>query len=234
MDQAKRAPARAALAYVTPGSVLGVGTGSTVAHFIEVLSTSTHRPSAAVATSCDTETRLRDVGIGIIELEELDTPLWLYVDGADEVDGGGHAIKGAGGAHAREKRVARASDAWVCIIDDSKLVDRLGSRARVPLEVEPQALAGVQAAVVSLGGRPRLRAGQLADSGNLLVDVSDLDLSDPCGMEDRLEAIPGVVACGIFAHRRVDVILAGRSDGSVATIVLGASGNTATNQHSVW
>lgn len=217
-DVGKRAAARAALAYLRPDTVIGVGTGSTVAHFIDALGAGGAGVTRAVATSIDTEQRLLHIGISPIALEDAEKPLALYVDGADEIDRRGRAIKGGGGAHAREKRIASASTTWVCIVDERKLVDRLGIRAPVPLEVESAALAEVMAAVAALGGSPALRAGSLADSGNLLVDVRGLDLSDPLGTEDALEAIPGVVACGIFAHRRADAILVGREDGSMLAL----------------
>ncbi len=218
-DVGKRAAALAALAYLRPDTVIGVGTGSTVAHFIDALGAGGAGVTRAVATSIDTEQRLLHIGISPIALEDAEKPLALYVDGADEVDFLGRAIKGGGGAHTREKRVASASTTWVCIVDEGKLVDRLGIRSPVPLEVESAALAEVMAAVVALGGSPELRAGILTDSGNPLLDIHGLDLFDPLRMEDALEAIPGVVACGIFARRRADVILVGRDDGSIFTLI---------------
>ncbi len=215
-DVAKRAAGRAALAYVTPGALLGVGTGSTVRHFVEALGESGTRPSAAVPTSSDTERLLRDIGVPLIALEFAEVPIPVYVDGADEVDGLGRAIKGGGGAHAAEKRVARASSTWVCIVDESKLVDRLGETAPVPLEVAERSLDAVIASIEAMGGSATVRAGSRADSGNPLVDVRGLDLSDPERTEDALEAVAGVVACGIFAHRRADVVVVGRADGSVS------------------
>ena len=215
----KRAAAVAALAYVTPGIVLGVGTGSTVAHFIRALGDYAGRPSRAVATSVDTERRLRRAGIATIPLEAADRPLALYVDSADEIDRDGRAIKGGGGAHTREKRVARASETWVCIVDEHKLVDRIGTRAPVPLEIEARSFSEVAEAVAALGGTATLRTGRLADSGNPLADVHGLSLVDALGMERELEAIPGVISCGIFARRRADLILVGRADGTVDTLV---------------
>jgi ribose 5-phosphate isomerase A len=218
-DSEKRAAARAALEYVLPDAVLGVGTGSTVAFFIETLAENRRYPLAVVATSRDTERRVRALGIRVVDLNELEYPIPVYVDGADEVDLRGYAIKGGGGAHAREKRVAMAADTWVCIVDSGKFVERIGRRAPVPLEVEPHLLQEVSAAVEALGGRPVVRDGWRADSGNLLVDVSALDLSEPLATENALEAIPGIVACGIFALRRADLIIVGQVDGSAELIV---------------
>ncbi|MDP2234743.1 MAG: ribose-5-phosphate isomerase RpiA [Actinomycetota bacterium] len=225
-DVGKRAAALAALAYLRPDTVIGVGTGSTVAHFIDALGAGGAGVTRAVATSIDTEQRLLHIGISPIALEDAEKPFALYVDGADEVDFLGRAIKGGGGAHTREKRVAQASSRWVCVVDESKLVDRLGMRAPVPLEVESVTLAAVMAAVAALGGSPELRAGILTDSGNPLLDIHGLDLSDPRRVEDALEAIPGVVACGIFARRRADVILVGRKDGSVLALIPDDEGNS--------
>ena len=220
----KRAAAVAALAYVTPGIVLGVGSGSTVAQFIRALGEYAGRPSRAVATSADTEQRLRRAGIATIPLEAADRPLALYVDGADEIDRSGRAIKGGGGAHTREKRVARASETWLCIVDEHKLVDRIGTRTPVPLEIDACSFAEVAEAVAALGGFATLRPGRLADSGNPLADVHGLPLSDALSMERALEAIPGVISCGIFARRRADLILVGRADGTVGTLVTRAPG----------
>jgi len=214
-DSAKRAAARAAVEFVHPGRILGVGTGSTVALFIEELGLSGVRPSAAVSTSDATDALLREIDVGVAELDAVDEPIEVYVDGADEVDPHGRAIKGGGGAHTREKRVANASEAWICIVDDAKVVPHLGYRWAVPLEVEADRLQEVHDAVTALGGLPTLREGRVADSGNPLVDVSGLELDDPARMESRLEAIDGVVACGIFAHRRADVVIVGHADGTV-------------------
>ncbi len=215
-ETAKRAAARAAVEFVRPERVLGVGTGSTVALFIEELGLSGVRPSSAVSTSDATDALLREIDVLVVPLEAVREPIEVYVDGADEVDPLGRAIKGGGGAHVREKRVATASDAWICIVDDAKVVPHLGYRWAVPLEVETDRLQEVLDAVTALGGLPTVRQGRLADSGNPLVDVSGLDLDDPAGMEARLEAIDGVVASGIFAHRRADVVIVGHADGTVA------------------
>lgn len=218
-DSEKRAAARAALDYVLPDAVLGVGTGSTVGFFIEALVESPRRPAAVVATSRDTERRVQELGVPLLDLSEVEIPIPVYVDGADEVDSRGRAIKGGGGAHVREKQVATAAASWVCIVDSGKLVKRIGGLAPVPLEVEPHCLQSVRVAVEELGGRPVVREGGRADSGNLLVDVTELDLSEPLAMELALEAIPGVVACGIFARRRADLVIVGRANGSAELVV---------------
>ncbi len=220
-DLSKRAAARAALEYVEIGQVLGVGTGSTVAHFIEELGESAVRPAAAVATSRDTAERLARAKITVVDLAEASRPLYLYVDGADEVDCIGRAIKGGGGAHVREKAVARASRVWVCIVDGNKVVERIGSHAPVPLEVGRDALDDVMVAVEALGGEPRLRVGSPAESGNLLVDVYRLVLADPMAVEDALESIPGVVGSGLFAHRTADIVIVGGDDSTLEVVETG-------------
>jgi ribose 5-phosphate isomerase A len=217
-DVAKHAAAMAALRYVAPDIVLGVGSGTTVGHFLDALEEWPQRPRSAVAASRQTELRLRLLRIPVVPLGSADLPLPLYIDGADELDPYGRAIKGGGGAHWREKLVAGASRTWVCIVDESKLVDQLGTRAPVPLEVEFPDLADVEASVRDLGGAPFLREGALTDSGNPIVDVRGLDLHDPQAMETDLEAISGVLACGIFATRRADLIIVGRDDGSAYTL----------------
>lgn len=214
-DSAKRAAARAAVEFVRPGHPLGVGTGSTVAYFIEELGASGVRPSFAVSTSDSTDALLRGIGVPIVPLDTAHGPIEVYVDGADEIDPLGRAIKGGGGAHAREKLVATASRTWVCIVDDAKVVPHLGYRWAVPLEVRSDEVRNVIAAVRQLGGVPVVREGRLTDGGNPLIDVSGLDLGDPAATESQLNAVDGVVECGIFAHRRADVVLIGHEDGSV-------------------
>jgi ribose 5-phosphate isomerase A len=212
IDRMKRAAAKAALAYVEPGAVLGVGTGSTVGFFIDALTALPERPSAVVATSQRTAQRLAEIGLEVVELEDAG-PVTVYVDGADEIDPEGRTMKGGGGAQAAEKRVATRSRAFVCIVDQTKLVDRLGSRSAVPLEIVEAYAESVFDAVRALGGHPELRPGPRSDDGNILADAFELDLSDPEAIEDALEAIPGVVACGVFAHRRADVVIVGTLGG---------------------
>ncbi len=221
-DEQKRAVAAAAISYVTPGSTIGVGTGSTAARFIEELAAQPGLVAAAVASSEASAAALRAAGIRVVGLDEAPS-LPLYVDGADQVDPELRLIKGAGGALAREKVVASAADLFVCIVDESKLVERLGQAAAgaappVPLAVLPMAAALVAERVRALGGTPAARPGYVADDGLAILDVSGLDLGDPERVEAELQAIPGVVECGIFARRRADVVLAGASDG-VRTIV---------------
>jgi len=212
-DDQKRAAAEAALEYVEPGSTIGVGTGSTAAFFIKRLAglPPARRPGAAVPSSDATAAALRHAGIRVVGLEDA-LPLPIYVDGADEVDPELRLIKGGGGAHAREKVLASAAERFVCIVDETKLVERLGA-APVPLAVLPMAATYAAERVRMLGGNPAARPGFMTDDGAAVLDVSGLDLTDPERLEAELEAIPGVVASGLFTHRRADVVLVGAPSG---------------------
>jgi ribose 5-phosphate isomerase A len=216
-DTAKRAAAEAAIRFVESESVIGVGTGSTVAHFLDALASAASRPSQAVSTSDDTDARLQRLGIEVVDLEAVMLPLDVYVDGADEIDRQGRAIKGGGGAHTREKAVARASRTWICIVDDTKVVSSLGSRSPVPIEIEADRIQAVLRMIERMGARSVVRE-HTRQRETLVADVHGLDLQHPLGMERQLESIAGVVACGIFAHRRADLILVGHADSSVTEV----------------
>ncbi len=207
----KRAAARAALEQVEPGSIVGVGTGSTADHFIEGLADIRDRVVAAVASSARTAERLVEIGIRVIDLGEVDG-LPLYVDGADEATARRQLIKGGGGALTREKIVAAASRRFVCIVDDSKIVERLGAFP-LPVEVIPMARRQVAREIEQLGGRAVQRSGCVTDNGNVILDVHDLKLSDPAAFESGLNQIAGVVANGLFCRRPADLLLVGGDDG---------------------
>ena len=213
-DDMKRAAAAAAIEYVQPGMTIGVGTGSTADWFVTLLSELpvARRPAAAVASSLATAAALRAAGIRVLDPAVAPYPLPLYVDGADEVDPELRLIKGGGGAHAREKVFATAAELFVCIVDESKLVDQLG-RGPVPLEVMPWAAAFVARRLTALGATVAARPRFVTDNGNAVLDAVGLDLSDPEGLELELDAIPGVVECGIFARRRADIVLVGTAAG---------------------
>ena len=205
--------ARAALAFVREDSVLGVGTGSTVNCFIDALAKSGKRIEAAVSSSEATTARLRAAGIEVRELNHAGT-LDLYVDGADEFDPHRRLIKGGGGALTREKIVAGASRTFVCIVDESKKVGVLG-RFPLPVEVIPMGRSFVARRLVAIGGKPQLREGFTTDNGNVILDVHNLDLVDAVAMERRINDIPGVVTCGLFAIRPADRILMATASGVV-------------------
>ncbi len=204
-DDLKKAAADAALAYVEDGMVVGVGTGSTVNHFIDGLAGMRGRIDAAVSSSEASTARLKKHGIQVLDLNAAG-PIPLYVDGADEVTRNLHLIKGGGGALTREKVVAEAADTFVCIADASKLVGVLGAFP-LPVEVIAMARSLVGRALVERGGQPVWREGFVTDNGNLILDVHNLDLTDPVAVEKDLNQIPGVVTVGLFARRGADVLL---------------------------
>ncbi len=210
-DDKKRAAAEAALAYVIDDDIVGVGTGSTANYFIDALASRKARINGAVASSEASAARLRRHGIQVLELNAVsDIP--LYVDGADEATRHRHLIKGGGGALTREKIVAQASTKFVCIMDDSKLVGRLGSFP-LPIEVIPMARSFVARELVKLGGAPEWRAGFITDNGNLILDVHNLTIENPVTLEEAINNIPGVVTNGLFARRPADVLLIGTDQG---------------------
>ena len=210
-DEQKQLVAREALRYVVDDAWLGVGSGSTANLFIDQLARIKHRIKGAVASSVKTAERLKLHGIDVEELNNVsDIP--VYIDGADEVTERGEMIKGGGGALTREKIVAAVARKFVCIVDQSKLVDVLG-KFPLPIEVIPMARSYVAREVVRLGGRPALRMGFTTDNGNVILDVSDLTISDPSGLETTLNQIAGVVTVGLFAQRGADVILVGTPEG---------------------
>ena len=207
----KRLVGAAALAYVEPGSIVGVGTGSTVNCFIDVLATLPGGVAGAVSSSEASSARLRAIGVKVLEASAVEK-LAVYIDGADEIDGSGCMIKGGGGALTREKIVADLAARFVCIADGSKLVERLG-RFPLPVEVVPMAAAQVGRRFVAMGGRPVLRAGVVTDNGGHLLDVHGLAIDDPAAMEAEISQWPGVVCCGIFARNRASICLLGTDEG---------------------
>jgi ribose 5-phosphate isomerase A len=209
-DQLKRAVGRAALAYVQPGKIVGVGTGSTANQFIDALAEMKNDIPGAVASSEATRKRLEGHGIPVLELNSVDS-LYLYVDGADEITPELWMTKGGGGALTREKIVAEVALQFVCICDASKRVDRLG-RFPLPVEVIPMASALVARRLKALGGNP-VQRDFVTDNGNLILDVHGLSIADAPALETSINQIPGVVTNGLFARRPADVLLLGDADG---------------------
>ena len=210
-DELKQAVAKAAIDYVVPGAIIGVGTGSTANFFIDELGRIKDRIPAAVASSEATAKRLAGHGIRVLDLNEV-SELSVYVDGADEITADMAMLKGGGGALTREKIVAAVAQKFVCIADASKLVQTMG-RFPLPVEVIPMARAYVARELAKLGGEPVLRAGFTTDNGNIILDVKGLAITDPKALETRLNAIVGVVTNGLFALRGADVALLAGTDG---------------------
>lgn len=210
-DDMKKAAAEAALEYVEDDMIVGVGTGSTANHFIDLLAAMKNRIEGAVASSEASAQRLQGHGIQVLDLNSTGT-LPLYVDGADEATEHLHLIKGGGGALTREKIVAAASETFVCIADESKRVDVLGAFP-LPIEVIPMARSYVAREILKLGGQPELRQGFTTDNGNLILDVHNLRIANPVEMETTLNQIAGVVTVGLFARRPADVLLLSGPDG---------------------
>ena len=206
-EEQKRLAAQQAVGYVEDGSVVGVGTGSTVAHFIDELGKIRGRIEATVSSSEKSTALLKQLGIPVVDLNSVGE-LSLYVDGADECDPLKCLIKGGGAALTREKIIAAASRKFVCMIDASKRVDVLG-KFPLPIEVIPMARSYVARELVKLGGQPVWRDGVVTDNGNVILDVHGLRIVDPPALEAELNQIVGVVCVGLFARRRADVVLIG-------------------------
>jgi ribose 5-phosphate isomerase A len=209
-DELKRLAAEAALDYVD-GGIIGIGTGSTVNHFIDALARVKHRIDGAVSSSDASTERLKAKGIQVLDLNAAGE-LEVYVDGADESNHQLQLIKGGGGALTREKIVAAASRKFVCIADESKLVDVLGTFP-LPVEVIPMARSYVGRELVKRGGTPVWREGFVTDNGNLILDVHGLEILEPMKLEQELNNIPGVVTVGLFALRPADVLILGTAEG---------------------
>lgn len=210
-DELKALVGRAALDFVPDGAIVGVGTGSTVNHFIDALATRRDRIAGAVSSSDKSTERLRAHGITVLDAATVQQ-VPVYVDGADEIDGRGHMIKGGGAALTREKIVADLAQRFVCIADESKLVPVLGAFP-LPVEVIGMAVAQVTRRFAALGGTATLRAGVLTDNGHPLLDVRGLQITDPLAMEAEVNQWPGVVTVGIFARHRASLCLLGTAQG---------------------
>ena len=214
-DELKQAAAQTAFDLVesrlTRDAVVGIGTGSTVKFFIDALAAAAHKFDAAVSSSEASTDQLRALGIPVIDLNAAPS-VAVYVDGADEVDPSNALIKGGGGALTREKIIAASADEFICIVDEGKVVDRLGDFP-LPVEVIPMARGLVARRLAGMGGRPEYREGVVTDNGNVILDVRDLSIDDPDALECAINDIVGVVANGIFAANRADVVLVASADG---------------------
>lgn len=211
-DEMKKAAAIKALEYIEADTIVGVGTGSTVNHFIDALATIKDKIVGAVSSSEASTERLKSYGIEVFDLNNVDG-IDVYVDGADEVNAHMHMIKGGGAALTREKIVAAVAETFVCIADGSKQVPVLG-RFPLPVEVIPMARSYVARELVKLGGDPAYRTGVTTDNGNVILDVHNLEIIDPIALEKSINAIVGVVTNGLFANRAANVLIIGTEDGA--------------------
>ncbi len=210
-EKQKRAVAQAAIQHVSIGNVVGVGTGSTANYFIDELAKIKHKIEGAVASSENTAQRLREHHIEVLDLNSVGE-LPVYIDGADEITEHLHMIKGGGGALTREKIVAATAKKFVCVADQSKLVEVLGTFP-IPVEVIPMARSYVARAIVQLGGHPVLRQGFITDNGNVILDIHGLQILNPVELETNLNQITGIVTNGLFARRGANVLLLGTDKG---------------------
>jgi ribose 5-phosphate isomerase A len=210
-DELKTLVGQAALQYVTPDTVVGVGTGSTVDKFIDALAASGIRIAGAVSSSVRSTERMKALGIAVLDASGVES-LQVYIDGADEIDRQGHMVKGGGAALTREKIVADLARTFVCIADESKLVDVLG-RFPLPVEVIPMAAAQIARRFVAMGASPVLRKDCVTDNGCHILDVTGLKIADPAAFEADVNQWPGVVTVGVFARNKAGVCLLGTSQG---------------------
>ncbi|OWQ92957.1 ribose 5-phosphate isomerase A [Roseateles aquatilis] len=210
-DELKTLVGQAALQYVTPDTVVGVGTGSTVDKFIDALAASGIRIAGAVSSSSRSTERMKALGIPVLDAAEVDA-LQVYIDGADEIDGRGYMVKGGGAALTREKIVADLARTFVCIADESKLVDALG-KFPLPVEVIPMAAAQIARRFHAMGAEATLRAGCVTDNGCHILDVKGLRITDPAAFEADVNQWPGVVTVGVFARNKASVCLLGTGQG---------------------
>lgn len=210
-DEMKKAAGWAALEYVTKNTIVGVGTGSTVNHFIDALATRKDEIKGAVSSSEASTQKMKDLGITVFDANEV-SELDIYVDGADEINPAFDMIKGGGAALTREKIVAAIAKTYVCIVDNTKQVDVLG-QFPLPVEVIPMARSYIGRELVKLGGDPAYREGVITDNGNIILDVHGLHIDDPKALEDKINGLAGVVTVGLFAHRGADVLVMGTPDG---------------------
>jgi len=211
-DEMKKEAGWAALKYVETGSIIGVGTGSTVKHFIDALGTMKNEIKGAVSSSVDSTAKLKALGIDVFDCNEVDK-LDIYVDGADEINPAKEMIKGGGAALTREKIVAAISEKFICIVDGTKKVDVMGAFP-LPVEVIPMARSYVGRELAKLGGNPSYRQGVVTDNGNIIIDVYGLNIMNPKQLEDKINALAGVVTVGLFAHRGADVVITGTPNGA--------------------
>ena len=212
-DDKKNLVAKAALEYIQNGDILGIGSGSTVTKFINLLGSVKNKIEACVSSSNTSTELLKKMNIEVIDLKEANS-LPLYIDGADEANSQKELIKGGGGALTREKILAEASNKFICIIDESKFVDKLGAFP-LPVEILQLAQSRISLEMIKLGGRPVYRDQFITDNGHIIIDVHDLDINEPMALEKKINNMPGVVTNGIFSIRSADEILIATDNGVI-------------------
>lgn len=210
-DELKKAVGFAALKFVKPSTIVGVGTGSTASHFIDALATMKNDIIGAVSSSEASTTKLKKYGIPVFDCNDVDS-LDIYVDGADEINHQMQMIKGGGAALTREKIISAISKQFICIVDESKVVDTLG-KFPLPIEVIPMARSYVARELFKLGGKPIYREGVITDNGNVILDIHDLIISNAIELENKINSIAGVVTVGLFANRGANIALVGTANG---------------------
>jgi len=212
LNKLKKQAAWAALDYIYPGTIIGVGTGTTIFYFIEALSTIKNIIYGAVSSSNASTSLLKKQGIQVFDLKNFNS-ITIYVDSADEINDRMQMIKGGGGALTREKIIATMSKKFICIIDKSKKVEVLG-KFPLPIEIIPIALSYILQEIVKIGGKPEHRKNFITDNGNIIIDVYDLCIKDPLSLEKKINSLPGVVTVGLFAKRSADIVLMGTKKGT--------------------
>ncbi|XBC41636.1 MAG: ribose-5-phosphate isomerase RpiA [Buchnera aphidicola (Kaburagia rhusicola rhusicola)] len=210
-EELKKSVAKAVLDYIYPGSVIGVGTGSTVFHFIEALSYTKNLVHGVVSSSSSSTLFLKKHGIPVYNLSDIKS-LMLYIDSADEINFKLQMIKGGGAALTREKILASAAKTFICIVDESKLVKVLG-KFPLPIEIIPMSISYILDKLIKLGGTPKIRHNVITDNGNIIVDVYDFKILDPIKIEHKINSLPGVVSVGLFATRTADIALISKQSG---------------------
>lgn len=204
-NKLKRSVALAALKYIKPGTIIGIGTGSTISHFITELAYVKNKIEGAISSSLDTTNKLKYAGIKVFDLNDIDI-LPMYIDSADEINSNMQMIKGGGGALTHEKILAEVAEKFICIVDESKKVEILG-KFPVPIEVIPMARSFITRELIKMGGKPKYRKHVFTDNGNIILDVHNLSILDPIILEKSINLLPGVVTVGIFAKRSADIAL---------------------------
>ncbi|XBC39603.1 MAG: ribose-5-phosphate isomerase RpiA [Buchnera aphidicola (Chaetogeoica yunlongensis)] len=216
IDKLKKLVAKEAIKYINPGSIIGIGTGTTISYFIEALGAMKNLISGAVSSSRVSTLYLKKIGIPVYNLCEINS-LMLYIDSADEINSELQMIKGKGAALTQEKIIAATAKTFICIVDESKKVDILGN-VPLPVEIIPMAKSYIYKQIIQIGGIPKFRNNVITDNGNIIVDIFNLKIKNPVSLENKINSFPGVVSVGIFANRKADIVLISKYSGNIQVI----------------